>query len=185
MSVLTGALPQHQYVSVDSQFCARGPRRWLSAVWFGLVSYPGRAWGCTVLLEESGAIYRNLPLHALSSRPLDTFDDWTVQQAQHWDCYGREFHAQVYPYLSGLRCRAKVAAGVSDGTYLFSVAPDNDAFSAAPDQSKEFTFIALDHGRYTTQPTDRVLFEDRSFTRNRDWVWPTDMIRQTDIYSAE
>ena len=163
MSILTGALPQHQYCVVDSQFCARGPRRWLSAVWFGLVSYPGRAWGC----------------------PLDTFDDWTVQQAQHWDCYGREFHAHVYPYLSGLRCRAKVGTGVSDGTYLFSVAPDGDAFSAAPDQSKEFTFIALDHGRYTTQPTDRVLFEDRSFTRNRDWVWPTDMIRQTDIYSAE
>jgi hypothetical protein len=157
----------------------------LSAVWFGLVSYPGRAWGCTVLLEESGAIYRNLPLHALAARPLDTFDDWTVQQAQHWDCYGREFHAHVYPYLHGLRCRAKVGTGISDGTYLFSVAPDNDAFSAAPDQSKEFTFIALDHGRYTTQPTDRVLFEDRSFTRNRDWVWPTDMIRQTEIYSAE
>ena len=37
----------------------------------------------------------------------------------------------------------------------------------------------------TIVPVEISVFEDRSFTRNRDWVWPTDMIRQTDIYSAE
>ena len=67
-SIATGGLPEHQYVYIDSAFCASGPRRWLPAVWFGLVAYTGRAWGCTVLLE-SGAIYRNLPLHALADRP--------------------------------------------------------------------------------------------------------------------
>ena len=184
MSVLTSGLPQHQYVYVDSQFCARGPRRWLPCVWFGLVSYPGRAWGCTVLLE-SGAVYRNLPLHALSARPLDTFDGWTVQDAQHWDCYGYEFHAHVYTYLTGLRVAAKTASGVHRGTYLFSVSPLGDGWSAAVEQAKEFTVVALDNGRYSAQPTDRVLFEDRSFTANPEMVWPTDLVRQTEVYSAE
>ena len=157
----------------------------MSAVWFGLVSYPGRAWGCTVLLEESGAVFRNLPLHALASRPLDTFDDWSVKDAQYWNCYGYEFHAHVYNYLSGLRVAAKTASGVHRGTYLLSVAPIGDAFSAVPEQAKEFTFVALDNGRYTAQPTDRVLVEDRSFTANPDMVWPTDLVRQTEVYSAE
>ncbi len=183
MSVLTGALPTHRYVQVDSTFCATGPQRWLPAVWFGLVSYPGRAWGATVLLE-SGAIYRNLPLHALATRP-DAVDVWTIHDAQRWDCYGLEFVAHVYPYLEGLRCQARCNSGVYPGTYEFSVSPVRDGFSAAPDQSKEFTFIALDNGRWTVQPTDRVLIEERSFTTNKDAVWPTNLRRQQTIYSAE
>jgi hypothetical protein len=34
------------------------------------------------------------------------------------------------------------------------------------------------------QPTDHLLFEDRSFTRH-DWAWPTEFRRQTDSYSCE
>lgn len=181
-STLVGGLPLHRYVVVDSTFCARGPRRWLPAVWFGLVSYPGRAWGATVLFE-SGAIYRNLPLHALAETP-QTVDLWTVRDAQQWDCYGWDFAAHVYPYLHGLRCQAKTASGIYPGTYAFSVAPMGDGFSAAPDQAKEFTFVTLDNGRWTAQPTDRLLFEDRSFT-HRAPQWPTDLLRQQITYSAE
>lgn len=181
-STLAGGLPHHLYVQVDSTFCASGPRRWLPAVWFGLVSYPGRAWGCTVMLE-SGAVYRNLPLHALASVP--DAPDWTIQDAQHWDCYGWSFAAHVYPYLSGLRCHAKTASGVYPGGYVCSIVPVGDAFSAVPEQAKEFTLIVTDHGRYTAQPTDRVLFEDKSFTHNPDRVWPQDLIRQCQTWSVE
>jgi hypothetical protein len=34
------------------------------------------------------------------------------------------------------------------------------------------------------QPTDRIIFEERSFTRH-NWEWPTGFKRQTDIYSCE
>lgn len=43
-----GALPAHQYVLIEPN--ALGEHDWLRAVWFGLVSHPGRAWGCHVLL---------------------------------------------------------------------------------------------------------------------------------------
>ena len=59
-----GAIP-HRYVWVDSQFTHLVPCGFIRAVWFGLVSIPSRMWGCNVVLE-SGAIYRNLPLHALA-----------------------------------------------------------------------------------------------------------------------
>lgn len=59
-------LPGHQYVWIDAN--AIGQHEPLRAVWFGLTSWPGRAFGCHVLLE-CGAVYRNVPLHQLASKP--------------------------------------------------------------------------------------------------------------------
>lgn len=70
------------------------------------------------------------------------------------------------------------------GTYLFTVAPVGDGFSDTPEQSKEFTFVKLDFGRYTVQPTDRIMFEDKSFTTHK-WEWPSGFKRQTETYSCE
>lgn len=178
---LTGELPAHKYVWVDSRLTHREPCGFIPAVWYGLVSYPARAWGCTVMLE-SGAIYRNLPPHAIAFNPKPV--KWRIQQAQTWDCYGWDWTAVQYAYLTGLECKAKCAGRDFHGEYLFSVAPVGDAFSAAPDQSKEFTFIALDNGRLTIQPTNHVVFQERSFTTHT-WEWPTGLKRQTDIYASE
>ena len=179
-----GALPAHQYVWVDRRYCAHpGTPAWLPAVWFGVVAYPGRAWGCTVLLE-SGAMYRNVPLQALATRPQPD-EPWTCADAQQWNCYGYEFVAHAYPYLEGLCGQVRAGQAVYTGRYICSLAPVGDGFSAVPEQAKEFTVMALDNGRLTAQPTDRVLWADRSFTRNPEGVWPTDLRRQTERYSAE
>jgi len=69
------------------------------------------------------------------------------------------------------------------GEYLFTLVPVADAFSAAPEQSKEFMFCALSNGRITAQPTNHVLVDDRSFTT--ELVWPKFLKRQTDWHSAE
>ena len=62
---LVGELPRHIYCFVDSSFTHTWPNGFIPCVWFGLVSYPGRTWGCTVMLE-SGSIYRNVPAHAIA-----------------------------------------------------------------------------------------------------------------------
>jgi hypothetical protein len=68
------------------------------------------------------------------------------------------------------------------GDYLFTVAPLNDGFSESPDQAKEFCFIRLDNGRLTIQPTNRVVFEDRSFTTGE----PVPKLKlQTETWSCE
>jgi hypothetical protein len=69
------------------------------------------------------------------------------------------------------------------GMYLFTLAPVGDAFSAAPEQSKEFYFIQLENGRFTAQPTNHVLVEDRSFTTALEW--PKFLRRQNEWHSAE
>lgn len=201
---LVGQLPRHLYVDVDCRFTRRAGWRQVEggagkvdrhgfepAVWFGLVSYPGRMWGCTVMLE-SGAVYRNLPPQALAFLDALCVEiPWSAALAQTWDCYGWEFTTIEYDYLRGLDCIARVGPGGREehGTYLFTVAPVGDGFSAAPEQAKEFTFIRLDQGRLTIQPTDRVVFCERSFTAARpefpESAFPKGLRRQREVYSCE
>lgn len=180
---LVGPLPYHRYVFVDSRFTHREPAGFLPAVWFGLVSYPARMWGCTVLLE-SGAIYRNLPPHALAFSQTPQCP-WTEQDAQTWECYGRDFTCVEYPYLAGLSVKAKANRKEYEGQYLFTVAPSGDGFSAEPEQSKEFSFIALENGRLTIQPTNHLIIREKSFTTNDAMEFPQDLKRQTEVYQCE
>ena len=184
MNSFLGSLPKHQYVWVDTTLTHKEPCGFAPAVWFGLTSHPGRMWGCNVLYEN-GAIYRNVPLHALAHIPHPwTGNPWTEDQAQRWDCYGHDWSAHEYSYLRGLRCNARCGGETLAGEYLFTVAPVNDAFSESPDQSKEFTFVKLVNGHFTVQPTDHLLFEERSFTRH-NWEWPSGFKRQHEVYSCE
>ena len=181
---LVGQLPHHQYVHVDTAFTHRSPETpSLPAIWFGLVSYPGRAWGCTVLLEN-GAVYRNLPLHALAHTPEGHDFLWQPRDAQHWDCYGSSFTTLAYDTLRGLECLVKTFDVQQSGVYVCTLAPMGDAYSAVPAQSKELVLVALENGRYTLQPTDRVVFCDRSFTTGR-LEFPRGLKRQDETYSAE
>lgn len=177
----SGPLPQHIYCHVEKSFLRSGGQTGTEpCVWFGLHAYAGRAWGCHVMLE-CGAVVRDLPLHALSSSP-DALP-WTIEQAQHWDCYGSDFSIVRYTYLQGLNARVKCSNHEFSGQYLFTVCPLNDGFTAEPEQSKEFKFLSLENGRYTAQPTNRVLFTEHSFTVNAGW--PTDIQRQNKVWSCE
>lgn len=182
MNTIIGSLPKHAYVFVDTRFTHREPVGFIPAVWFGLVSFPGRTWGCNVLYEN-GAIYRNVPLHALAHRDHPE-PEWTEQLAQNWNCYGIGWTATEYTYFKGYNCRARCSDRQLPGTYYFTVAPVGDGFSESPDQSKEFTFVKLLNGRFTCQPTDRIIFEDKSFTTHQ-WEFPKCFKRQTETYSCE
>lgn len=172
-------LPHHLYVWVDSTFIRVGRAGFEPAVWFAIRSEPNRAWGCHVMLE-CGAVYRNLPPHALafSAQPEPS---WTLRQAQVWDCYGRDFDVIRYRYLADLRARYDLLDATAQ--YLFTACPYGDGFSAAPEQSKEFMFMRTDGDRLLIRPTNMVLFEERSFTENTGW--PTDIQTSTTVWGCE
>jgi hypothetical protein len=174
-----GQIPHHQYCYVDASFIS-SRTGFIPCVWFGLVSIPGRMWGCTIMLE-CGAVYRAVPPHALAFYE-NPEPDWAPQQAQRWDCYGREFSTIEYTYLRGVEVVAKCSDTLRGGDYLFTAAPIDDGFSRHPEQAKEFMFIKLNTGRLTIQPTDKVLFTDPSFVTPE---WPTDLKTTTETYSCE
>lgn len=179
---MTASLPKHQYVLVDSRFTHKDAIGLVPAVWFGIASIPGRVWGCHVLLEN-GAVYRNLPPHALAFKHVND-TTWGVEDGQLWDCYGRDFSVIEYAYLSGLEVIARVGDRNLGGRYLFTACPHGDGFSEEPSQSKEFAFLALDNGRLTIQPTNRILFIDKSFTTLPP-TFPNDLKIQTEKWSCE
>jgi hypothetical protein len=133
---------------------------------------------------ECGAIYRNVPSHAIAFSEEPYCRTWAANEAQTWDCYGERFTTIEYKYLAGLDCKAKCGGIELEGSYLFTAAPIGDGFSAYPDQAKEFCFIQLDNGRLTIQPTNHVVFRERSFT-DYEFVFPSGLKRQTEVWSAE
>jgi hypothetical protein len=182
MNTKIGSLPKHNYVWVDTSYTHEEPIGWVPAMWFGLVSHPSRVWGCNVMFTFGG-VYREVPPHAISFLPQPTEKNWNVNQAQLWDCYGINWSAHEYTALRGMSCKAYILGKEYKGVYLFTVAPCEDGFSEAPEQSKEFKFIALDNGRLTIQPTNRVVFEDRSFTNSEERIPKLKL--QTEWWSCE
>ena len=178
----SGDIPIHQYCYVEQKYITGGEMDGVEpCVWFGIVAYTGRVWGCQVMLK-CGAVYREVPIHALSfsKEPYS----WTTELAQQWDCYGNEFSTLCYKYLYGLDVKARCGFEEHEGKYLFTAVPVGDAYSEAPDEAKEFAFIQLDNGRITCQPTNRLLFIDKSFT-SKDAKWPSHLRPLESTYHAE
>ena len=173
-----GPLPRHTYCYVEPD--TFGNPDWLRVAWFGLVSHPGRTWGCHVMLE-CGAVYRNVPLHKLAHKTVGS--PWVPGDAQTWDCYGIHFSTTEYPFLEGTRIRTRLRSKQEHvGTYMFTVIPMLDGFSLEPEQGKEFYFIKLDNGRFTAQPTNHLLVQDKSFITESNWP---KLKRQTEIWSVD
>jgi hypothetical protein len=179
MYSVIGSLPKHQYVFVDSSFILKQDKGFLPAVWFGLVATPGRMWGLN-LMFECGAVYRNIPPHAIAFNPSPP--QWDESQSQMWDCYGYQFSLHEYNYLRGLECNAFIGDINEEGEYLFTAAPYEDGFSDYPGQSKEFMFIRLYNGRLTIQPTNKVVFIEKSFTDSSELL---NFKLQETVYSCE
>ena len=190
-----GELPHHLYVQVDSRFVFQSQaglsqeaweaqphsQKYHPAVWFAVVSFPGRAWGATLHLE-CGAIYRALPLHSLSALYSNPKGRWTEHDAQLWDCYGYEFVVNKYNYLRGMRTENICHGNKLPGEYQFSIHPVNDGYSNFPEQNKEFHCSELENGRFVILPTNRIIFKDKSFTNNNHKL---DIVLQKDYYSCE
>jgi hypothetical protein len=177
-------LPRHLYVQADCRAISDGQTGGtIDAVWFGLLCVPHRAWCCTVMLKN-GAIYRNLPLAALSLR--DDAGEWTTADSQRWDCFGWDFSVIEYDYLRELDCRVWIASRGRwlNGSYLFTAEPYGDGYSLEPAQTKSFHFVELENGRIGAYPGNNILWEEVSFT-GKATVRPDWLRVQTQTHHAE
>jgi hypothetical protein len=160
-----GSLPFHQYIWVDSSFVYKESKGWIEGMLIGLTSIPGRSWGFNVILQQGGALYRQIPPHAIafSSSPESS---WSLDQSCLWNCYSLDFTILHNPILEGMKMTAKIGSSLYEGQYLWSTTFLNDGWSRTPEQDKEFFFMRLDNGRLTIQPTNRITFKDSSYIDN-------------------
>jgi len=173
----SGNLPFHIDCYADTAFFMKEPSGFAPVRWFGLTSKYGEMWGCNLLLE-CGAVYRNIPPHAIAF-VRDPYPMWGPSDAQKWDCYGPQFSTLEYTALVNLDCTTMDG---HEGCYLFTAVPLFDGFSRDPGQSKEFMFLKLDNGRLSIVSTDMVLFRDKSFTTGG---WPKGLKRQSETWHCE
>lgn len=174
----TGSLPFHLYVWVDSSFLYKEPRGWVEGMAISLTSIPGRSWGWNVILADGGALYRQLPTHALALKAPPS--SWSLDQSGLWNCYSYQFTILHNPILEGMAMTCKIEDGIYNGKYLWSITFMNDGWSRTPEQDKEFYFISLDNGRLTIQPTNKITFQDSSFITSQKI--PSLLLNET-IYS--
>lgn len=193
MAELFTSLPRHLYCYVERSYISHERDKELErCVWFGLTSVPGRAWGLSILLE-SGAIYSALPPNALyfaDGAPClgsrERAPPWSIEQAQLWDCFGVDFALHEYSYLAGrtVQCEIHKRAGeLIPGVYLFTAQHHGDAYSAVPEQAKQYHFVRMAHGRLACLPANKMLVDAAEFTTLQGL--PKDLKRQTESYSSE
>jgi hypothetical protein len=176
-------LPVHQYVTVSPGLIHDEVQR---GAWFAVQPNMGGEWGGHVLLE-SGALYRNIPLHALVIGPDDS-PTQRPEDLQLWDCYSEEATAIEYRYLRTqvtLSRSANCGAAPIVGTYLFTLIPRNDAFSRHPEQAKEFVVsVRDDTSRLVIRATNELLFADKSLA-DQPTAWPYGLKRLVEVPSVE
>jgi hypothetical protein len=175
-------LPVHQYVTVSPGLIHDEVQR---GAWFAVQPNMGGVWGGHVLLE-SGALFRNIPLHALVIGPDDS-PTQRPEDLQLWDCYAEEATAIEYRYLRGLTTLSREArgSGILPGRYLFTLIPRNDAFSRHPEQAKEFVVsVRDDTSRLVIRATNELLFADKSLA-DQPTAWPYGLKRLVEVPSVE
>ena len=85
---------------------------------FAIQSVPGRALGFHVMLR-SGAHYRNVPIHAIATRPISK--ERPLGDCQLWDCFSYKPEVTVFNYLRDHEAICYLRSGEVEGKYLFTV----------------------------------------------------------------
>lgn len=155
---------------------------------FAIQSVKGRAIGFHCMLQ-SGAHYRNIPLHALAlnkDAPQRGRSDLA-----YWDCFSSQPIVTVFDYLREHECVAFLPTGARErGVYLFTVdwLPDSaerPGFILQPDQNKCGHMIALESGCIAMLPTNKIAWLDGYWIGNNPHPEKMGYRVQTDIYQAE
>lgn len=132
---------------------------------FAVQSFPGRALGFHVMLQ-SGAHYRNVPIHALCTR--QEAPPVSLADCQLWDCFSFRPVAHVFQYLQDHEAVCLTRSGQVNGRYLFTVdwlpdTPERPGFILRPEQNKCAHVLETEAGNLVALPTNRIAWRDGYF----------------------
>lgn len=153
---------------------------------FGIQSIAGRALGFHVMLQ-SGAHYRNVPIHALATRQCA---GRPLVDCQLWDCFSCRPVVTVFSYLRDHEAECYLRSGMVGGQYLFTVdwLPDSwerPGFTLTPEQNKCAHVMELHDGNLAALPTNRIAWKDGYFCGASPDPRKAGYRVQQDIYQAE
>lgn len=140
---------------------------------------------CFTVLLESGALWYEVPIHALVTKTGAPAMDLTV--CQMWDCLSSKWVVHRYEHLRQLAVLVNLrtdaeAAPPAPGSYLFTIDMTDSFYADHPAEHKTLNVIELDQGNVVAYPNNRLLWEDLTFT---DHTLPRDYARTSKHYFCE
>jgi hypothetical protein len=140
-----------------------------SCWWISIKSLRGQAFRIESYLNEYGALYDKLPLHAYCWKPIEG-EPLPLDYLQLWDCISYDITVIKKAQLQSMKCKFKLKnGGWMHGEYMFTVDsahPDfntlDTGFSEDPEDHKSFNFIKCDNGQFAAQPNNRLIILEPS-----------------------
>ena len=131
--------------------------------WVSIKSLRGQAFRIEAYLNEYGALYDKLPLHAFCWKNVT--DEMPLDYLQLWDCLSYDITVIKKSQLQSMKCKFKTKSGDwRYGEYMFTVDsahPDfnilDTGFSEDVEDHKSYNFIKCDNGQFAAQPNNRML----------------------------
>ena len=132
--------------------------------WVSIKSLRGQAFRIEAYLNEYGALYDKLPLHAFCWKPI-VGKPYELDSLQLWDCLSYDITVIKKAQLQSMKCKIKMKdGGWAFGEYMFTVDsahPDfnvlDTGFSEDVEDHKSYNFVKLDNGQFAAQPNNRML----------------------------
>jgi hypothetical protein len=118
----------------------------------------------TVLLE-SGALWYDVPIHGICTAECEPRELSLLQQ---WDCLSDDFTVHAYEPLKTLKVVANQDS-LPLGTYMFTIDFLGSFYADDPGEHKTLNVIELVTGHLVAMPNNKLLFEDKTFTKITDW----------------
>jgi len=137
--------------------------------WITIKSLRGQAFRIEAYLNEYGALYDKLPLHAFVWKEIEG-EPLPLDYLQLWDCLSYDITVIKKAQLQSQRCKFKLKNGAwMWGEYLFTVDsahPDfniiDTGFSEDVEDHKSYNFIRCDNGQFAAQPNNRLIILEPS-----------------------
>ena len=137
--------------------------------WISIKSLRGQAFRIEAYLNNYGALYDKLPLHAFCWKPI-VGEPLPLDSLQLWDCLSYDIAVIKKAQLQSMKCKFKLKNGDwMYGVYLFTVDsahPDfntlDTGFSEDVEDHKSYNFVMCDNGQFAAQPNNRLIILEPS-----------------------
>ena len=132
--------------------------------WVSIKSLRGQAFRIEAYLNEYGALYDKLPLHAFCWKPIEG-KTYSLDYLQLWNCLSYDITVLKKAQLQSMKCKVYMKDNSwAYGEYMFtldSASPDfnvlDTGFSEDVPEHKSYNFIKMDNGQFAAQPNNRML----------------------------
>lgn len=152
-----------------------GEGEWERGHWVTVKSIPNRALLFETYIDNFGALYDKLPIHAFRWRLIKPTDrSYPLDFLQLWDCLSYNISVIEKRVLRGVKTYTMMKdKSIVEGEYLFTIDTTHSepnevdcGWSETPNEHKSYNICKLINGQFCAQPNNRTKWHQMSRTND-------------------